>query len=108
MAPTHNLLTRRPLSLTISRIRASSIAVAPSHSPDLRKFHLMSARMASTRATRALHSSSNRPSPSEHFTLDNAQQLLQHGPPGAEPEEMAKPAPLAVLPLTNVLRSLMT
>ncbi|KAK1827389.1 FAD-linked oxidoreductase-like protein [Podospora conica] len=42
------------------------------------------------------------------FHSDTRQAREKIGPPDAQPEDMAKPAPLAILPLTNILRSLMT
>lgn len=108
MTPTQKLVAQRPLSLAMHRIRTSNLAVASSHAPGLRKFHPITARMASTRSRRALHSSPKRTSPSENLTLDNTPNLFHQGPPDAQPEGMAKPAPLAILPLTNVLRSFMT
>jgi len=61
-----------------------------------------------TALLRALHSSANRHSPTENITLDEASRLLPEGPPEPSPAAMAKPTPLAVLPLTSVLRTLMT
>lgn len=64
--------------------------------------------MTRTVSTRSLHLSSNQSSPSGNLSLHGAVDI----PPSAVPDEqmnrMAQPAPLAVLPLTNILRSLMT
>ncbi|KAK3395735.1 FAD-linked oxidoreductase-like protein [Sordaria brevicollis] len=63
-------------------------------------------------STRFIHSSTNRPRPTDHLTIDNASSLstITDLPPQPSNEKMPPktPSPLAVLPLTNVLRSWMT
>ncbi|KAK4444144.1 FAD-linked oxidoreductase-like protein [Podospora aff. communis PSN243] len=48
------------------------------------------------------------PSSTDSLTINEASSLLRDTPPEPAPEDMAKRAPLAVLPLTSVLRTLMT
>ncbi|KAL2270721.1 hypothetical protein VTJ83DRAFT_92 [Remersonia thermophila] len=107
----------RSLCGTFPACRASHRLALLASSPALvastpkTNFHLPHAKLSS-RATnlataRSLHSSSNHSSPSTPVTLASAVNL-QQPPPEQPPPTMAAPSPLAVLPLTNVLRSLMT
>jgi len=57
---------------------------------------------------RGLHTSSNRSSSTDNLTIDEASSLLRDSPPDPGSGKMAKPTPLAVLPLSSVLRTLMT
>jgi len=106
------------------RAGGSKLSLLPSVSTNIASFHsrlntgtyrypacLTFSRMASTQ--RSLHSSSNKPAPSASLTIDAvASSLANHHPVTTDPEAdiMVKPvvAPLSVLPLTNILRSLMT
>ncbi|KAL2129436.1 hypothetical protein VTI74DRAFT_7810 [Chaetomium olivicolor] len=88
---------------TAARIFASSAAY--DSSPNVPQ---VSRRTTHSASTRSLHSSSNQSSPSGNLTLNGAVDIPASTTPEHQPAKMVQPAPLAVLPLTNVLRSLMT
>ncbi|KAL0475547.1 FAD-linked oxidoreductase-like protein [Neurospora intermedia] len=118
MFPTSTSPASRQLVCNIGHARARTIAsglgpaVASISRHHVSHSTLMVGRIngvGRTYATRLIHSSTNRPKPTDHLTISNASSLPATG--GSQSSEMPKtpgPSPLAVLPLTNVLRSWMT
>ncbi|KAK1778297.1 FAD-linked oxidoreductase-like protein [Copromyces sp. CBS 386.78] len=115
MFPTSRSPASRQLVCNIGHARARTIASSLGPAVVSIPYHHVSHSTSPVRrvngvgrtySTRLIHSSTNRPKPTDHLTIDNASSLSTYEP---QPSEMPKtPSPLAVLPLTNVLRSWMT